>query len=314
VAGSADAAQYDYDQLGRLIRSIDGGRVTEYVYDPAGNLLQVITGGSSAAPVVSASSPGVIRRNQSLQIQISGSGLGGVSVSSDDPAIVFTGLTVSATSVSFRMLAFNGARLGTHALSLRNAAGTASVPFEVLPAIDFTFGPVPIAIPPDGIARRYTIDASIGDSQPLTLTVSSLNTAIARPGTTTISLAAGATQATGTVIGVVEGVTKLRFTAPTLIDAIEIQVGVTNEFAAAAVARSRPVGLVKGDPTIPAADTPSRALASLVGLVKGDPLVPAADTPSQALAPAVGLVKGDPTVPAGNTPSSVLSPVVGVTK
>jgi YD repeat-containing protein len=314
LAGGAQAAQYDYDQLGRLIRSIDGARVTEYVYDAAGNLLQVITGGTATAPAVTAFSPGSIRRNQSLQAQITGSGLNGVSLSSDDPAIVFTGLTVSATSVSFRLLAYKEARLGAHTLSLRNAAGSTSVSFQVQATIDYTFGPVPIAIPPDSSTRSYRIDASAADSQALSLTVSSLNTAIARPGVTAISLAAGATQATGTVIGVAEGVTALRFTSPTLIEAMEVQVGVTSEYAAATVARSRPLGLVKGDPTVPAANTPSQAISAVLGLVKGDPTVPAANTPSTVLMPAIGLVKGDPTAPAANTPSNVLTPAVGVTK
>jgi YD repeat-containing protein len=314
LAGGAQAAQYDYDQLGRLIRSIDGARVTEYVYDAAGNLLQVITGGTATAPAVTAFSPGSIRRNQSLQAQISGSGLSGASLSSDDPAIVFSGLTVSATSISFRMLVFKEARLGSHALSLRNAAGTASVPFNVLAGIDFALAPGPLAIPPDSSTRSYRLEASEADSQALVLTASSLNTAIARPGTTTLSLAAGATQVTGTVIGVAEGLTALRFTSPTLVEPIQIRVGVTTEFAGAMVARSRPFGLIKGDPTAPAANTPSQALARAVGLVKGDPTAPAANTPSQALAPAVGLVKGDPTAPAANTPSDVLALPVGVTK
>ncbi len=288
----AHAAQYDYDALGRLVRSIDAqGRVTEYVYDPAGNLLQVIQGGAATAPAVANASPGTIRRNQALQFQISGTGLSGVSLSSDDPAITFKGVSVTPTGVSFRMLVFRDASLGAHALTLRNAAGTVTVAFEVLDEITYVVGPAPLAIPPDGSTRRYAIAASAADPNPLTLTVSSLHPSIALPVTTSVSLAAGATETTGTVRGLAAGLTTLRFSSPDLVEPLDIPVGVTSEFAGATRTRSRLMGLVKGDPTAPGANTPSTTRSPALGLVKGDPSAPSSNTPSTTYSPGLGIEK-----------------------
>jgi YD repeat-containing protein len=309
------AERYDYDALGRLVRVIDElGRVREFVYDAAGNLLRVTDGGVAQAPAVSAIAPASSRRNRVVQIQISGSGLSGVSVVSDDPGIDISGAAVSATSISFRAAVSSDARLGTHAFSLRNAAGTVSAAFEVVPAIIYAVSPVPLAVPPDSVARAFTIELSEPDTAPLSLTASTLNAAVARVGTATIAVPAGATTATGSITGIAAGSTTLLLTAPTLVEAIAVPIGVTTDYSAATVARARATGLVKGDPTTPAADTPSRALTSVVGLVKGDPTVPAANTPSIVMVPSIGLVKGDPTAPAANTPSNVLTPAVGVTK
>lgn len=287
---AAHAANYDYDQLGRLVRSIDSqGRVTEYVYDPAGNLLQVIQGGAATAPAVTSITPGAIRRNQALLITITGSGLNGVSPQGDDAAISFSGLSVSPTSVSFRMLVSRQAALGMHSLTLRNAAGSASVTFEVQEEVQYVVAPVPLAVPPDGSTRQYRIDASVADVQPLTLAVSSSNTSVVQPVATSVSLPAGATSATGTVRGLAVGIARLRFSSPDLIEPIDVAVEVTPDFATGQQARSSALGLVKGDPTAPGVNVPSTAYSSAVGIVKGDPTAPGINVPSTTYSPALGL-------------------------
>lgn len=295
VLGSASivqAASYDYDALGRLVRSIDSqGRVTEYVYDPAGNLLQVIHGANAQPPAVSTVAPPAIRRNRTLQMQITGSGLVGASVTPDDPAVRVVGVSTAQNQISFRVIVPRDSAVGPRSFTLRNAAGTTSAAFQVLPEMEYTVGPPPFAIPPDGSTRQYRFEAPVPEEHALEMTVSSVNAAIARPGSASVLLPTGATQATGTVVGVAAGTTRLRFSSPTLVDPIEVQVEVTNDFAAGSVARSRALGIVRGDPSAPGAATPSRAPAPLLGIVKGNPAAPGANTPAGVAAPLLGITR-----------------------
>jgi len=79
LVGAAYAAQerYDYDSLGRLIRYIDqAGQVTEYVYDAVGNILEVRRG-VAVQPSIASVVPDIVRRGQSVPVQVLGSGLAG---------------------------------------------------------------------------------------------------------------------------------------------------------------------------------------------------------------------------------------------
>ena len=320
-ACAAPAAQerYDYDALGRLIRVIDEqARVTEYVYDAAGNLLQVTTGaGGAQAPVVNSISPATIRRNQVRTVQITGTGLTGVTVSNPDPGIGIGNLSVSPTVVSFTLTVSATAQLGTQAFTLANAAGSAQATLTVAPPIVYTVTPNPLAIPPDNVARQFRIEASEADTEPVIFSASTLNPAVAVAGSSPITLPAGQTQATGTITGIAAGTTVLRLSAQSFVEPLDFVVNVTTEFASANVLFTRPLGLVKGDPTAPAANSPSGpVLSAPLGVVRGDPSSPAANSPSgPVLTAPVGVIKGDPTSPEADSPSGpVLTVPLGVVK
>ena len=264
---TAHAAQerYDYDALGRLIRVIDEqGRVTEYVYDAAGNILQV-TGagaGSAQAPAISAITPSSVRRNRQKTLQVTGSGLQGVRVSADDPTLDILHLSVSPTSVTFTLAVSNAATLGNHTLTFANAAGSAQATITVAPAIAYVITPNPLALPPDNIARQFQIQASDADTEAITLTASTLSSSIARAGTTPITLAAGQTLATGTITGIAVGTTLLSLASPAFVEPVFATVYVTTDFANANVIQSKVLGIVKGDPSSPSANSPSGPVLS----------------------------------------------------
>jgi YD repeat-containing protein len=201
--------RYDYDALGRLIRVIDEqGRVTEYVYDAAGNILQV-TGagtGSAQAPVITAIAPATVRRNRVRTLQVTGSGLQGVRLSVADPALDISNVTVSPTNITFTLAAAGTAALGNHTITFANAAGAVQGTITVTPPVDYVLTPNPLALPPDNVARQFYLVASEADTEPITLTASTLNPAIARTGNVPITLAAGQTQATGTITGIAVGI------------------------------------------------------------------------------------------------------------
>ncbi len=285
--------RYDYDLLGRLVRSIDSqGRVTEYVYDPAGNLLQVIQGGSAAAPSVTSSTPASIRQKQIRELRVSGTGLANVIAVSDDPNITASVVASSTTQATVRLAVAASARLGAHTLTLRSATGSASAGFDVLQGIEYLVTPLPLAVPPDNVARAFRIEASAADTVAANFSVTTLNPAIASAGAA-VSIAAGATQGTSTITGIAAGSTILRLTGSELIGTIDLPVDVTTQFAGATVSRARPVGLVRGDPTAPSsALTSGPVLSRGIGLVKGDPTAPSANAPSgPVLSPAIGLQK-----------------------
>ena len=149
----AAEVRYDYDALGRLIRVIDEqGRVTEYVYDPAGNILQVTGAGAGGAqaPVITSITPVTLRQGRSYAVQVSGSNLLGVRVTTPDPALDNSNLIVSATSVTFTLTIGATAAVGNHVLTFTNAAGSTQSTITVVTAITYTYVmiPSPLALPP----------------------------------------------------------------------------------------------------------------------------------------------------------------------
>lgn len=311
-AASAAEVRYDYDLLGRVVRAIHpDGRVIEYVYDPAGNLLRVIDAGAAQAPVVNALSRGSIRRGQVRQVIASGTGLTGVAVSTPHPDLSVRTLAVSATSVTLSIAVEHTAPLGPHTLLFRNAAGTAQATLEVLPALVFAILPDSIAVPPDNVARQFTVSASAPEDADFVFTAAVADPAVARAAPTTFTLAAGQTQVAFSLAGLAAGSTTLALSSPLLLRAIAASVFVGNDFAGAHARYSRPLGLVKGDPTR-APGTSGPHVTPPIGLVKGDP-TRGGGTSGPHVTPPVGIVKGDPTRAAGTSGPHV-TPPVGIVK
>src|SRR5688500_9483155 len=192
----AGQERYDYDGLGRLVRVIDEqGRVTEYVYDAAGNLLRVVTGGAAQVPSVDAFTPPSIRRAETRQVQITGTGLAGAQVSTADPALDISGLASSATQVSFNLTAGVSAALGSHTLSIRNAAGAASLAMVVNPVLPrLGMSPLPIAVPPTNSGRSFFVSLSSADNIAHTINLASTNTAVATVSPAIVTIPAGQTE------------------------------------------------------------------------------------------------------------------------
>jgi YD repeat-containing protein len=323
----AIAAQerYDYDPLGRLVRMVDGqGRVTEYVYDAVGNLLEVRSGGAALAPTVADISPATLRRGGSALITVNGANLSNVGVSAADPQLQISGVTSTATRLTFSLSAGLGAALGASPIVLRNAAGEVTRSITIQPTLPvLAVVPTPLAIPPDNVARGFAVTLDHVDVVDHTVSVSSDQPAIAVVTPASAVIPAGQTQATFQVRGVAGGQTIIRLTSPTLA-AAAIPVFVTAEFRGISTAYTSIVGIeLAAGPTPPG--TPTNLFSKPVGIALGPVWVnssprgliagtsgtlaingsglPAGLT--VAAAPADGITLGAPVVNAGGTQATV---------
>jgi len=267
---NAGQERYDYDALGRLIRVIDEqGRVTEYVYDAAGNILQVITGATAQAPAITSSSPATIRRGETKQVTITGSGFSGATVSVDDPGLDVSGVQVTTTQVSFALAATLAATLGPRQISVRNSAGTAGATIAVNPVLPKVFvDPSPLAIPPDNVVRPITIRLSNSDTVDHELSLSMSNTK-ASVSPASLTFLAGQTQASATIRGVSAGQSTLTITSATLGTTL-FPVFITGEFVGVSSSFAPPLGVILQSGA-PASQTPVTPVASrILGVVVGN--------------------------------------------
>lgn len=92
-------------------------------------------------------------------------------------------MVVSATAISSRVAVGSTAPLGPHQLVFETAAGTSSVAMNVVPGLAVSFEPMPIAVPPDNQARKFTVRLPEPATQALSFSLSSSNPSIAKTTT-----------------------------------------------------------------------------------------------------------------------------------
>lgn len=286
----AAADRFDYDAGGRLIRRVDDqNRGTDYVYDPVGNMLQVTAPGQALPPSITSGPLADQRRNDVRQIAVGGTELAGVAIKTSHPGIVVSHVVQSATAINFRLAVSNQVPLGPQQLSFQGAAGSVSLPFNVLPAVAFAFVPEPITVAPDNIARKFSLVVGEPFAEAKTFNLSTLSPAIAKTSVTQINLPAGQTEANLGVIGVAQGTTLLRVSNTGLNEPVESIVFVSSG-AANPVFFGAPVGISKGVPWSVSPTT--HALSGPIGIAKG---VPWSVSPTaHALSGPVGIAKGLP--------------------
>lgn len=264
--------RYDYDAIGRLVRMVDGsGRVTEYRYDAAGNILSVTSGLVQAAPPqITAISPSVLRRGGSAAVTISGANLANVEIQPSDPNLDLSGLSVTATRISFTLSVGAGATLGASSFRVSNAAGAASTSIQIAPLLPvMSVEPTPLAVPPDNVARNFILALSNSDTVAHTITASSLHAAVATVSSAPITLAAGATQAQFQVTGKSGGNALFHFDSPTL-GSLDVPVFVTADFRGISTATAPIVGVqIPLPPTPPPSGFPGTLASTAVGVVRG---------------------------------------------
>lgn len=305
--GAAD--RFDYDSAGRLIRRVDDqSRGTDYVYDPAGNVMQVTISGQARPPSITSGPLADQRRNDVRQIAVGGTGLAGLAIKASHLGIAVSNVAQSATAISFRLAVSHQVPLGPQQLIFQGAAGTVSMPFNVLPAVAFAFVPEPISVAPDNIARKFSLVVGEPFAEAKTFSLSTLSSVIAKTSATQISLPAGQTEASLSVIGVAQGNTLLRVNNSGLNEPIESIVFV----GPGASDRSffgMPVGISKGVPW--SASPTTHVLSGPIGIAKG---VPWSISPTtQALSGPIGIAKGVPWSVSANA-GPVIAPLVGIVK
>ena len=161
-ASHAGQERFDYDELGRLVRTIDEqGRITTYTYDPAGNLLSVVaSGAASTAPVVTSVSPDFVRIGETRTIRITGEALAGVRVSTGDPLVTPTVIAASADELAVSVAVAVGAALGPKTLTLSNSVGSSTTQITIRPTLVLSTIPSHLEIPPDSTGRIVTVRIS----------------------------------------------------------------------------------------------------------------------------------------------------------
>lgn len=245
TASHAGEERFDYDPLGRLIRVVDEqGRVTEYVYDPAGNLLQVITAGTAAPPTVSTIVPDNLRRGESKQFVVTGSGLTGVRINLPDPGLSLSNVQPGSTEIRFTLTASATATLGPQPISFSNAAGSTDAAVTVSPVLPaVTVVPAPLAVAPDGTARQFTIRLSSADNLDHAISLSTANTAVATVTPASLTIPAGQTEAQASLTGHTGGQTVMTLASTTLGNTL-VPVFVTAEFVGINTSLAPLVGVV----------------------------------------------------------------------
>lgn len=272
AAGVLLAAEqsYDYDAVGRLVRSTVGGNSVEYRYDAAGNLLEVTGNQPVSAPAVSAVTPDSLRRGQSAQITLNGNGLVYSSVAAPSSAFTISGVSAQATTLSFNLGIANDAPLGPQTFTVSNSAGDASFVLTVNPKLPtMAVAPLPLAVAPDNVPRSFSITLSNTDTVAHTVNLATSNPAVATVSPTSLSIAPGQTSALASVTGVSGGSTTLSLTSPTL-QPVLAPVFVTADFAGINTSRSALLGVVlEKPPEPPASQTIQLGGRADVGVVVG---------------------------------------------
>lgn len=272
IVGYATAVEqrYDYDALGRLVRSISGTTATEYVYDPAGNLLEVKSAGAAIAPVVSSVTPSDLRRGTSAVIRIDGSGFTSATVTGPATGFVISGQKVLATSIEFNLAVDATAPVGPQAFTISNAAGSASFTITVnstLPTL--SVAPLPLAVAPDGVPRSFNITLSNTDGVAHTVNLATANSTIATVSPASLSITPGQTSVLASIKGLTGGSTTLTLTSPTL-QTVQVPVFVTAEFAGINTSNAPLVGVVlEAPPAPPVSQTIQLGSRADVGVVVG---------------------------------------------
>ncbi len=271
AAAHAATERYDYDALGRLIRWVDGaGQATEYVYDAAGNLKEVIAAGTATVPPVASVTPDALRRGEVRDVMVIGSGLTGTRLSMPDAGLTISGFAATATQASFRLSAGATAVLGSQAFALTNAAGTAAFSLRIDPVLPtMLVSPTPLAVPPDGVARAFTIRLSNTDHYDHTITLSTADASIASVTPASVTIPAGQTEVRANITGLKAGTTSIRLSSATL-GTTSVPVFITGDFIGLNTSHASLLGVVKETTAPPPATRSIDTLASpLLGLARG---------------------------------------------
>jgi YD repeat-containing protein len=272
AAGALLAAEqnYDYDALGRLVRSTSGGNVVEYRYDAAGNLLEVSDNLPVTPPTVSTVTPDSLRRGQSAQITLTGDALGYASVTSPSSALTLSGVTAQPSTLAFNLSVADDAPLGAQTFTVSSSAGSANFAITVNPKLPvLSVAPVPLAVAPDSVPRSFTITLSNPDTVAHTVNLATSNPAIATVSPASLSVAPGQTSVLASIAGLSGGSTTLSLTSPTL-QTVQVPVFVTAEFAGINTSRAPLLGVVlEIPPGPPATQIVQLGGSSDVGVVVG---------------------------------------------
>lgn len=261
--------RYDYDALGRLIRSIGGqGQVTEYLYDSVGNLLQVASGADAVpAPTITSITPASVKPGQIALVTIVGAGLTGGSVTPSIAALDVSSVLAGSTQITFVLTVAQDIAPGQQSFKIASAAGAATVSINVVGVPPkMSVEPMPLAIPPDNVGRNFTIRLSKPDvvDNVIVLAASNQNISVSPA---TITIRAGDTVATASVKGVSAGLSAISLSSSSMGN-ISIPVFITAEFVGISTGYASPLGVLLTPPPSSGSGIPQMA-RSVLGVAVG---------------------------------------------
>ena len=266
---------YGYDALGRLVRYTDPqGKITEYVYDAVGNILSVTLTNTQSQqnPVVTSVVPNALRRGETKPLTLSGANLNNVTVSASHSGMTFSNVVTTASQVTLSLTVADTVPLGAAKLTLSNGQATADANLTIQPRLPtLSAVPAPLAVPPDNVARNFTLALSEADVIAHTVTIAVDQTNIATVSPAAVTFAAGETTKILQVTGKSGGQAVMSFTSTTLAGTA-IPVFVTAEFQGINTTYAPNVGVQVGQTATPISFNATLASSS-VGVTLGSYLL-----------------------------------------
>ncbi|HXU92410.1 MAG TPA: IPT/TIG domain-containing protein, partial [Gallionella sp.] len=150
----------------------------------------------------------------------------------------------------------NGYVTGSNVVTVRPVTQSVSV------------SPLPVAIPPDSLARKVTLKLAAVDAIDHVFSVSVSNTTVATAGATSVTIPAGQTTAQLPVTGLKEGTASISLVSPTL-GTVVVPVYVTVEYAGINMSYASLVGVVKETPAVPPPQNAALLSSPHVGVAFG---------------------------------------------
>jgi hypothetical protein len=220
-------------------------------------------------PTIDSVAPGSLRRGETKDMQIVGTNLSAVAITTTDAGLQISEVALSAKKATFKLTALANATLGKQSVKLTNSAGSASVQVSVnpvLPAASVT--PTPIAVPPDGTPRQFAIQLSYPDTVEHQFSVSIADQSVVQVSTLSLSIEAGKVQVIGSLSGLKSGVTSLTLTSATL-GTLSVPIYVTADFLGLNTSNASLLGVVFGEIAEPNSLSVS-PVSNSVGVVFGN--------------------------------------------
>ncbi len=216
ITAQADPARFIYDDLGRLIREVDGlGTVSTYTYDAVGNLLSITRGNiADFQPTITQITPDFARAPSTVQISLNGVNLLGGQLTTDNPGIIAKVLQTTETAIVARLEVAASARLGVTILTVNNGIGQATALMTIHAVSSTPFiNPGQVSVKPQGGTVQMTVGVTQVDDFPVVLSLTIQDPSIASVSPEQLILPAGVASATVTITARDAGRTNLTVTS-----------------------------------------------------------------------------------------------------
>jgi hypothetical protein len=205
-----------------------------------------------------------------VQVIVNGTNFLGTRLASRDPSVEVSNVSATQTQLRFSVTASDAAATGVKSFTMANAAGSVTFSLTLAPQLPrVEFNPQPIALPPDGAPRTFTLVLSNADTIAHSVSLSVDSPSVATVSPTSLTFAPGETSKTIQITGRVGGLTTLR-SSSSLLPVSSAPVFVTADFTGVRTAYGSLVGvLVQVPPEPKPSVTVNGMLTPAVGVAYG---------------------------------------------